>query len=357
MNDECPRCREYAARGDLFCGACGKYLSTVRPGSSENVVAEKRSGDPAKNFLSIILQVACVFVLIIAVIELIALFVNSGDVFLFLEDKYLNFFLIIPFPTAVFSMSGVALQAYWLLLILVIFVCVVTVVLRFFRDTKSGGGIAQPGSAEKSPAFWVTVFISAMLLINFIIVILTEAAGSSVEVPDFGEQVEQVFLFANAAVWEEIITRMLYIGVPMTILSLIMTKKADSLKCLLGGFGMSKVAVLLIIISGAIFGLAHYPGWEDQVWKVIASGIMGMFLGYLFVRFGLYASILLHFITNYLSAFDWLGMDGVGIIVSLMLLILGGFALLYIILRLFGSGGEMKGLPLFRNGHIKGDRS
>jgi hypothetical protein len=65
-----------------------------------------------------------------------------------------------------------------------------------------------------------------------------------VSTPDLGSNTEQMFSLANAAVWEEIITRVLYIGLPMAVISLIATKKLDSLKCLFGGFGMSRELLL-----------------------------------------------------------------------------------------------------------------
>ena len=357
MTDECPRCREYAARGGLFCGACGRPLADVQPPADpvQHTVVVKHSSDheSLNSFLSIILLVACVGVMIVSVFELATVLANSGDVFSFLDDKYLSFILIIPFPYAVFSVGESALQVYWILIILVISMCVVTAAYKFIKEIRSKGGISEPGSAENTAFFWVCVSLSAMLLINVIIVLLTEASGSQVEVPDFGDVIDQIFLMANAAVWEEIIARLLYIGVPMAIISLIATKKLDSWKCLVGGFGMSKAAIIFIIVSGIIFGLAHYPGWENQAWKVVATGIMGMFLGYVFVRFGLYASIVLHFINNYLSSFDWMGIGGVGGLVTVLLVCVGFIAIIYIIMRLVQSGETLKRLPLFRNGYIK----
>jgi membrane protease YdiL (CAAX protease family) len=118
----------------------------------------------------------------------------------------------------------------------------------------------------------------------------------------------------------------------------------------MGGFGMSKIAIILIIISGIIFGLAHYPGWDDQVWKVASAAIGGIFFGYLFVRFGLYAAIFMHFITDYLSSFNWMGVGGLSIIVSFLLLGTGFIAIFYIIRRLWDHRTTIGGLPLFRVG-------
>jgi membrane protease YdiL (CAAX protease family) len=86
---------------------------------------------------------------------------------------------------------------------------------------------------------------------------------------------------------------------------------------------------------------------------VLTAAIMGGFLGYMFVRFGLYASILLHFITNYLSSFDWMRADILGIIVTLALLGIGFVSLGYIIHRVRKSKDAINSLPTFKNGFIK----
>jgi len=350
MNDECPLCRDYAAAGSSYCGSCGRYLGkdAVGSGSLGNTDGNTDPTETPRSFLELVLQLLCIFIIIIAVIEVAVMILNIGDVFSFLDGKFTSFIVIVPFPQVIFETRGSTLQAYWILLAAVIVVCVTTAIMKFIKVTKEGGGILRPGASENTAVFWVCIFLSAMLLIHVIIVLFTEASGTTVQVPDFGSYLEQMFLFADAAVWEEVIARVLYIGVPFFFISLIATKKFDSWKCLFGGFGMSKVAVVLIIISGIIFGLAHYPGWEDQAWKVLATGIMGMFLGYVFVRFGLYASILMHFINDYLSSFDWIGAGGVSYLITYLLIVIGFFALCYIFVRVFGSKGLIKDLPNFK---------
>ncbi|MEM3341707.1 MAG: CPBP family intramembrane glutamic endopeptidase [Thermoplasmata archaeon] len=57
---------------------------------------------------------------------------------------------------------------------------------------------------------------------------------------------------------------------------------------------------VLILLSSLIFGLAHISGWG--VWKIFPSFVMGLFLGYAYVKKGIHISILLHF------SFDYAGM-------------------------------------------------
>jgi hypothetical protein len=62
---------------------------------------------------------------------------------------------------------------------------------------------------------------------------------------------------------------------------------------------------------------------------------------------------MLHFITNYLSSFDWMGADALGVVVSLALLGLGFVALGYLMYRVWKSKDAINSLPAFKNGFIK----
>ena len=67
-----------------------------------------------------------------------------------------------------------------------------------------------------------------------------------------------------------------------------------------GGFNIDLAAFVLVFVQALIFALAHVAGWD--LWKVLPTTISGMAFGYLFLKRGLWASIMLHF------TFDYLGM-------------------------------------------------
>jgi hypothetical protein len=349
MNDECPRCREYAERGASFCGACGRPLgNSGQTGSNNSIYANgPEEGLGIKADLEKLLLIPCIVILIIILFELVTLIVNGWDVFSFLSDKQFSMILIVPFPEEIFTLSKAWLQLYWIIIVIVLICCIGITMQKVVKKLRSPGGIMKSGS-EDDATFWVTISFAVMIFINFITVAILLGTGNGPTTPDLGDNLSQMFSLADAAVWEEVIARLLYIGVPMTIISIFVTKKKDSLKCLLGGFGMSKAALIFIIISGIIFGLAHSPGWDGQVWKVVTAAMMGLLLGYVFVRFGLYASILLHFVNDYLSAFDWMGVGTVSLLITLFFIAFGIIALIYLLMRLWGFGKSFKSVPLFR---------
>ncbi|MDR2698810.1 MAG: CPBP family intramembrane metalloprotease [Candidatus Methanoplasma sp.] len=340
MSDRCPSCNDYKANGEPFCGSCGRNLNDAEPDKAQ------------LSILTFFLLLATVFVIFIAIFESITLAVNASEVFGFLSDKF-PIFVLVPSLQILFYVEGVELQIFWVLLTIIILSCVATAAIRFIEVARSPGGLTKPGAAENTAFFWVSVLLSAYLFITVVIVIALEMAGNEITTPDFGTNIERMFELANASVWEEIVTRLLLIGVPMMFISLVVARKKESLKCLLGGFGMSTTAIVLILISGAVFGLAHYSGWDDQAWKVLTTAIMGVFLGYLFVRFGLYAAILMHFIMDYLQSFDWMGVGALGGIVSLLIFGIGLVSLIYIVQKLVQSKEAIESLPAFRNEHVK----
>jgi hypothetical protein len=74
-------------------------------------------------------------------------------------------------------------------------------------------------------------------------------------------------------------------------------KRADA-KDVLGGFGMSRIAAVLLFISAVLFGLAHLDGWS--IMKFPDTFISGLLFGYVYIEYGLHVTIVAH------SAFDML---------------------------------------------------
>ncbi|MCL2296151.1 MAG: CPBP family intramembrane metalloprotease [Methanomassiliicoccaceae archaeon] len=306
-----------------------------------------------RSIIEIILLAASIIIVAVAIFEVMTLIINFPDIFSFMSSMPALFYMMLPGAPTIFSLEGFASQLWWLLVAIIILTCVATAARKFICAVRSAKGAGRFHAVENTAAFWVCVFLTASALIAEILTFIVIQTGGDIPSPFYGGKRNEMFLFANAAVWEEIFSRLLLIGVPMVIISLIVTKKKESLKCLSGGFGMSMSAFILIMISGAIFGLAHFSTWEGQAWMIVWGAVMGVFLGYVFVRFGLYAAILLHFVNNYFSSFDWMGIGGFGSLVYWLLVGIGVIALIYIMMRLWRFEESKATLPLFRNGHMK----
>ncbi len=123
------------------------------------------------------------------------------------------------------------------------------------------------------------------------------------EVPDFGSMPlwEQLHAFAEASVWEEVLSRVLMLGVPLFLYHVWTRQdKRETWRYLVGGgLSIDSAAFVLIVFQALVFALAHVAGWD--LWKVLPTLISGIAFGYLYLKKGLWASIILHFLFDYLG--------------------------------------------------------
>jgi len=104
---------------------------------------------------------------------------------------------------------------------------------------------------------------------------------------------------AEASVWEEFAGRVLLIGVPLMFIHF--GKQGGSWRYLLGGHGrFGKAEVILVLFSSLLFGFAHL-GWGP--WKVVPTFVTGLLFGYLYVKVGLHATVVMHFLFDYIGFF------------------------------------------------------
>ena len=155
-----------------------------------------------------------------------------------------------------------------------------------------------------------------------------------------------LYELANAGVYEEFAFRLLLIGLPMALgsvaLRILDVRRggtgstpgaagrhiAGAWRYLIGGAvrrDSPKETLVaswaFLIASSAIFGLAHAPGWGW--WKVIPAMVAGLGFGYLFLRHGIGAAILAHFVNDYAAALSYEGFGGEAFLILLNLLFLG----------------------------------
>jgi membrane protease YdiL (CAAX protease family) len=208
------------------------------------------------------------------------------------------------------------------------------------------------GPRLRSRSAWIAVGQTWMAVTFFQVAFILLVTFAGIETPSpilITAANVWVFLFelANAGVYEEVAFRLLLIGVPMAIGSLILRTMevnraggrwngpgsarrhiAGAWRFLLGGAvrrasGRETLlaAWALLFVSSVLFGLAHAPGWGW--WKVLPSFVAGLGFGYLFLRHGLGAAILAHFVNDYAFSLYYMGIGGAAAEVLLSLLFLG----------------------------------
>ena len=211
--------------------------------------------------------------------------------------------------------------------------------------------IGAIGTRLRARSAWIAVaqVWMAVTFVQVAVILSLEAIGIQPSNPiQIDSRNTWVILFelANAGVYEEIAFRLLLIGAPMALgpLAIRLYEAARGPEGrLLGAAGQhvvggwrylfggvlradspkeTKVAAWgVLFASAAIFGLAHQPGWGW--WKVGPTFVAGLGFGYLFLRHGIGASVLAHFVNDYFLALYFEGVGGTGLELFLSLLFFG----------------------------------
>ncbi len=311
-NERCPVCGTLIPELGVYCPNCGtvkrsmqgkpppyapSWMRTGWPGYAE------RQKSPVRPVFKAIAAGVMITLVVWILVAFVALIYGVGIVVPDIQDDALGtfrLFIAVPYLLFFASLSGTALIVYYFFLIAAISASLAWVFI--FSAKGYFGELSMKAKArEHSPLFEICALMFATFFLNFVIVLVTGAANSNT--PGTDQSTSQLlFELANASVWEEIVVRVLFIGVPLIFIDLYRRKpRKDWYAYVLGGkFTIGIPETVLVIFSASMFGVAHYlGGWGE--WKIPAAGIVGVAFGYLFLRFGIAASIALHFTFDYLS--------------------------------------------------------
>ncbi|MDA4136787.1 MAG: zinc ribbon domain-containing protein [Thaumarchaeota archaeon] len=202
------------------------------------------------------------------------------------------------------------------------------------RRAVNGAIEEGPGALLRNPLSATTMILGATLLATVVL----DLFQTSVGVQTGGLSGDSFLLFLDLTISpliEEVGFRFFLIGVPLFVLLLATRPSARKLvKTLwrpsaaweveaLPGAGQIRVpsdalknfAIFLVAVSSILFGLAHYlsgAGWD--IGKVSEAALDGVALGYLYVRYGLHASIIFHWAVDYATnAFAFYGQGVYGV--------------------------------------------
>ena len=152
--------------------------------------------------------------------------------------------------------------------------------------------------------FAMTKWLSILILISAIINFIQESFGIATIPPLGGNSLIQFFYVSLAPLLEEFVFRIILIGIPLFVLYSGRTSIRYFVKCLWNPSSLnildSKKAILLIIFVGISFGFAHIAfsdSWSEGKFAQATAG--GIILGWVYLRYGIVVSLLIHWATNY----------------------------------------------------------
>ena len=243
----CDRCEECRTNGDTFCRYCGKRL-----------VEEE---NPLLVIGFVVGMITAVMMTLFLLFETFVAIWGIPQVLPNLPDYGSSIIIIVPTIVTVATFDGVLSQIYYLLLIAAV---VVSVALFIY---KAKGPLAELQKGNNKPIrqtafFDVPVLFCVLFVWELVFVMVLMAAGVEIDgLPD-RETWKWMYELIEASVWEEVITRLLFIGLPMALIAVFLKKEGkSSWKYLLGGFGLNKTVIVLIFFSAFMFGAGHLNNW------------------------------------------------------------------------------------------------
>ena len=314
----CPHCGREVPKESIFCPFCGRNIAMAAqapPQYPYNPYYQYnyQYGYPTyppyqpsleKNELRKVvmgMSSIVIFVLLLLVsFNVIVLIWGIGQVLPNVTGHGTTLFIITPWLVNVFRVTDLGLSIYYLFLVVAIvasFIWMLKKSLHKFAHELT----FQVHEEGHSPLYMIGTLFFAVIAFNILFYLIIGLFGGSANTPSEGADLWQIlFSYAQASVWEELITRVLLLGVPLLLIAYANNKVEDPKHYILGGgFKFGRTELALLLFSSAMFGFAHSFNWD--LYKVFPAFLAGLAMGYLFLKFGLYAAIMFHFFTDYLS--------------------------------------------------------
>lgn len=324
----CPECSSESAKGARFCTFCGRYLGETR---------RRYQQDNRYPFLRGLVIATAIVGILVAVLTLIVCAWHMGDM-LDTPERY-GYILYIGLGLTDYEITvlwGNGFRAF-IVIAFIVFCIFLAYAAYSFHGTAVKNGL-NSAKTEHTGMAALTSCLSVSLMLSVVYFLLMALFGQETSA-DFSEyEVWDLYtLLFLAGFNEELAYRVVWIGIPMMVLGFLWKRDKRSLQYLMGGFGMSKAAVVLIFFSAALFGLAHNSGWG---WvKILDAAFGGIIFGYLYCEYGVYACMLAHFLN------DTMTITVLGTLAEWFFILAGFAILIYWLLAPNRKLLDVKGMP------------
>lgn len=172
---------------------------------------------------------------------------------------------------------------------------------RTISDMMSGRG-AESGAPNYMMG--AITWFSILVLVSFVVIVAQDAAGIQT-VHTAGEGPLAEFLYVTLApLAEELGFRLVLVGIPVFLLYSARFSLRYFASCLWRPSNLdiadTRKALAVVVVTGAMFGLSHIvfgESWSEGKFAQAAAG--GIIIGWVYVRFGFVASVVIHWASNY----------------------------------------------------------
>lgn len=219
------------------------------------------------------------------------------------------------------------------------------------------------GKFETKSNYMITItkWFSIIILLSIAIEYVQQGFGITTVPPPIDNGLTQFLYVSLSPIVEEFGFRVILVGLPLFVFYSHKLSPSHFFKSLWNPsyylhISDHKRSLLLIVLVGVFFGLAHImtgEPWSEG--KLVQASISGIILGWLYVRFGLITAILVHWGTNYfifsyanfISQINEIAIDvafshSLLNTMEILFFISGAFSILVVLLDYFNSKKEQK---------------
>jgi hypothetical protein len=346
----------------MRCRVCGtEFTGNYCPNCGIAVRPQETLGyGPAENIkiLGSVIWLLSIFSYIAILLICVALlFVSLGIVptGILGSGYFLVLYFITPYPIGFTELTGYLLLGWFAFIFVAVLASFIWLLYSSTKDTWDSIRLPITKLRERlgstSTISMLTQLFMAVLFFNTMYYLVLALFNVEINVPVGGSGDTGLFLLqlVNASVYEEIVTRILFIGIPLFLVNFAKGERGESRKArsyiLGGGFDMNLTTTILLLFSSGMFAFAHLASWD--ITKIPPTFVGGLALGYLFLRKGLFASIMLHFSVNYFAALGSLVEDNfvASAILGLFILLIALFGALFFINYMMRISGHFSKEP------------
>ncbi|MCX6651704.1 MAG: CPBP family glutamic-type intramembrane protease [Methanomassiliicoccales archaeon] len=352
----CSHCGASLPADALFCHRCGQ---TTQP-SGQDVrgqyayyaptpvpLKRKSSLQTTREVLRGIGAVMTLIILTLVTVNVGLMIWGAGLVIPKALESTTSLFLALPWLVRILSLPGLSFVIYYVLLIAAVLLSYLFMLGLGRKEFLKELSFKE---TRHSPAYTISTLFMAILTMNTGYYVLIGLFG--VDASSGGSENaalwELLYSLLRASVWEEVICRILYIGLPLAVVYAVKGKAAPYGRYIFGGgFQFGTWEKVFLILSASIFAIAHVFSWD--LYKVLPTFVAGLALGYLFLKYGVYASIMLHFFIDYLSmpTYVWPG-TGTDLFLGIFLIVAMVVGFVYMVYYFFRALELFSGRSIWR---------
>jgi hypothetical protein len=246
-------------------------------------------------------------------------FTNIGKDITWHSDALLNFLLldILGISKLKFNL-GIVFILFWSIYVISYLICIFKpdFLLKNFLYKQLFSKRIKTFDLPSSNYLYITIqWFSLYFVLSIIIDQVQQTFGIHMGNPLMSNPLLSYFYLTAAPLNEEILFRVIFLGVPLSLIlfkyknSFISTLIHPSKNISIQSNRDKYLLFLIIFLNSVFFGLAHVIfGGNYEIGKITQASLGGLFLGWLYYRYGLAISIIFHWISNYvLFSYSLLG--------------------------------------------------